>query len=139
MMVYIVRLQHHARKLRKQIGFLIRGPRRADHTDPRPASRSRISAKFFPISATLLPSGRSEFAILPNQRLRQPFFMIRKIESVASLNTKKVTVRPALVAVIAAHNLHSCIGATHAQRGLAPIPQWVQVVPTCFISHGRVL
>src|SRR5271157_6662163 len=47
--------------------------------------------------------------------------MIRKIERIATLDAKKITVVAALIAVIAAHNLHPRIGAANAQRGLAAI------------------
>src|SRR5579862_5971075 len=47
--------------------------------------------------------------------------MIREIECIAPLNAKKVPIRPALVAVVAPHNLHAGIRPPHSQRGLASV------------------
>src|SRR5947209_18540372 len=47
--------------------------------------------------------------------------MIGEIECVSPLNTKEVTVDPALVAIVAADDLHSGIGSPHAESGLTSI------------------
>src|SRR5271154_5226236 len=48
--------------------------------------------------------------------------MIRKIEGVAALDAEKIPVRAALVAVVAADDLHAGVGTAHAQRRLTSIP-----------------
>src|ERR1700751_5781983 len=47
--------------------------------------------------------------------------MIREVESVATLDAEEVSVRAALVAVIAADNFHSRVGAAHSERGFAAV------------------
>src|SRR4051812_1666537 len=70
--------------------------------------------RFFPCSRRQLP-------IFADQGLRQTIFMVSKIESVAALDTQEIPVDAALVAIVAAHNLHASLGAAHAQRGLASV------------------
>ena len=121
-MIDIIRLQHHARELREQISFFVRGASRADHADRRSAILVANLGELLPDQLKrFFPGGRSQLAILANQRLRQPLFMIREIEGVAALDAEKISVDAALVAVVAAHNLHAGIGAPHAQRGLAAV------------------
>src|SRR5579872_1009463 len=47
--------------------------------------------------------------------------MIGKVETIPALDAEEISVRPALIAVIASHDLHTAIGAPHAQRRLAPV------------------
>src|SRR5271165_2773763 len=47
--------------------------------------------------------------------------MVREVERVAALDAEELAVDAALVAVIAAHDLHARVGPPHAQRGLAAI------------------
>ena len=48
-------------------------------------------------------------------------WIVGEVEGVASLDAQEVAVDAALVAIVAAHNLHAGIGAAHAQRGLAAV------------------
>ena len=83
---------------------------------------------------------RRQLAILADERLRQALCVIREIERVSALDAKKIAIDPTLIAVIAAHNLHAPVSDRRTPSVvLHPSPQWVQTVPTWFISHGRVL
>src|SRR5260221_540142 len=53
--------------------------------------------------------------------MSQAFFVIGEIEGIASLDAEEVSVGAALVAVVAADDLHAGIRPAHAQRGLAAI------------------
>ena len=121
-MIDVVGLQHHTREFRKQISFFVRGARRSDHSD-RGASIffSNFGELFSDQIKGFFPRCRSQLALLANERLRQPIFVIGEIKSIAALNAEEVAVGAALVAVVAANNLHSGIRPAHAQRGLAAI------------------
>ena len=47
--------------------------------------------------------------------------MVGKVESVAALDAEEVAVDAALVAIVAANDLHAVIGAAHAEGGLASV------------------
>src|SRR6267154_189498 len=47
--------------------------------------------------------------------------MIREIKCVTALDAEEISVGSTLVAIVAAHDLHPSVGASHAQRGLASI------------------
>ncbi len=121
-MVDVVGLQHDPRKLRKQVILFVGRAVGADHADRLP---SLLVAGFRQALAdhaeSLFPGGRSEFSMSPDQRLFQALGVVREVEGVAPLDAQEVIVDAALVAVVAAHNLHAGIGAAHAQRGLAAI------------------
>src|ERR1700675_1885050 len=67
------------------------------------------------------PRRRRQLAIVANERRRETFFVVGKIEAVAALDAEKVIVDAALVAIVAANDLHPSIAAAHAQRGLAAV------------------
>src|ERR1035438_7465398 len=48
--------------------------------------------------------------------------VVGKIERIAPLDAEKVVVDPALIAVVATHNLHARVRAAHAQGCLASVP-----------------
>src|SRR5690348_13582402 len=73
---------------------------------------------------SFLPAGRAELAIFSEQRPGDAFCMVGEIERIAALDTKKVAVDSALVAVVAAHNFHSGVGAAGPQ--------------SCFTAVGAV-
>src|SRR5439155_17199847 len=68
-----------------------------------------------------LPGGGNEVPIPANQWLTQPAGMIEEIKSVAALDAEEITIDAAFVAVIAAHNIHTRIGAAGAESGRASI------------------
>ena len=47
--------------------------------------------------------------------------MLGEVEGVASLDAQEIAVDAALVAIVAAHNLHAGFGAAYAQRRLAAV------------------
>src|SRR6478609_10398927 len=67
------------------------------------------------------PCGGRELAVFADERLAQAVFVIEIIERVAALDAQKIAVDSALVAVIAANNVHACIRPADAERGLAAI------------------
>jgi len=91
MMVYIVRFQPTRANLesadRLPSSFVVASSR-SQNTDPWPhRSRSRIAAKFFPISRNaVFRMCRMSLAFCwPNHRLRQHLFVVRKIKCVRPL------------------------------------------------------
>src|SRR5205814_8045786 len=60
-------------------------------------------------------------AILADQWLREPVFVIGEIECVSPFDAEKIAIDAAFVAIVATHNLHSGICSTHAQSSLAAI------------------
>src|SRR5205085_11667379 len=67
------------------------------------------------------PGRRDEMSIAADERFAQAALVVRKIEGVAALDAQEVAVDAALVTIIAAHDLHSGVGAAHADRSLATI------------------
>src|SRR5258708_38262808 len=120
--VHIVRLQDHAGELGEQVSFFIRDARRSDDTDRLTAF---LVANFGELLSDqrkcIFPCRRSELAVFADERLRQTFFVIRKIECVTALDAEKIAIRTALVAVVTADDFHAGIGPAHAQRGLATV------------------
>ena len=47
--------------------------------------------------------------------------MIEEIKGIAALDAEEVAIDPALIAVVATHNVHSCIGAPDAECRFAAI------------------
>src|SRR5271165_806902 len=121
-MVDIVSLQHHASKFLQQVVLFVRGAVRAEN--PNRLSTilvANLGESFSNQSKRLFPCGRSQPAVLANQRLRQPIFVMRKIESIAPLDAKKIAVDAALVAIVPTHNLHAGIGSADTQCRLAAV------------------
>src|SRR5207248_5522 len=56
-----------------------------------------------------------------NQRTRQALITVCEVEGVTTLDAEEVAVDPALVAIIAAHDLQAGFMAAHTQRGLAAV------------------
>src|SRR5271166_532659 len=122
MMIDIICFQNHTGELGEKIILFIRGARRAHNSNRLPAfhvtnSRKRLADQL----KRLFPRRRSQLAVLANERLRQPFFMIRKIKTVSPLDAEEIPVRAALVAIVPANNFHPRIRASHAQSRLAPV------------------
>src|SRR5579884_222176 len=69
----------------------------------------------------LFPSCGSQPSPATDQRLRESVFVIYEIERVASFDAEKIAVDSALVAIIAAYDLHAGIRSAHAERRLASI------------------
>src|SRR4029077_7170381 len=110
------------RELREQVSFFVRSAIRSDDADRGPTVLVAHFGKLLPDQfERIFPTSRSQFPVLPDQRLRQPFFMIREVKPIPPLDAEKVSVRAALVTVIAAHNLQPGVGAPHTQRRLASI------------------
>src|SRR5579871_134163 len=122
MVVDIVSLQHRPGEFRKQIVLFICGAVRTDHANRRPAILISHFCKLFSNQFKgLVPSAGSQAPIFPNKRLREAFFAARKIKSIATLDAEEVPVRAALVAIVAAHDLHASIRPPHSQCGLAAV------------------
>ena len=70
----------------------------------------------------LLPGRGGEAAVgLADERLGETVRMIRKVECVTALDAEEVLIDAALVAVVAAHDLHAVVGTAHTERGLAAV------------------
>src|SRR5271166_5176539 len=69
----------------------------------------------------LFPGGRNKLAFALDERQLDSFLIVGEVERVTALNAKKITVDAALVAIVAAHNLHAGIGAANAERRLASV------------------
>src|SRR6185312_4627258 len=100
----------------------VRGTRRADHA--KCFATVAITNLFELLSdyfKCFFPCGGNQTAVLLHERLHQPVFVIGKVERVTSLNTQEVAIHAALVAVVAANDLHAGIRAPDTQRGLASV------------------
>ena len=81
-MIDVVGPQHHAREFLQQIIFFVGGASRSDHAD-------RLSALLIPNCLEspsdhlecLFPGGRNQSSVFADQRLRQPVFIIREVET----------------------------------------------------------
>src|SRR5208337_1721581 len=116
----------HARELREQIVLFVRGARRANDADGRAAgvflnSVADLSKALANQLNRFFPRGWHQLAVLADQRLRQPFFTVCKVEGIAALDAKKIAVDAALVAIVAADNLHAGFGPAHPERGFAAV------------------
>src|ERR1051326_6498674 len=121
MMINVVGLQYGARKFLQKIIFFVGRAVRADYSNLIFAGVNRLAETSGDEIQRLFPRAGFEPPVLADERLSQPIFVICKIERVAALNTQKIAVDSALVAIVAAHNLHAGISAAHAQRSLAAI------------------
>src|SRR5260370_9483627 len=110
--IHVVRLQTNSSELGKKVRMFVGSAIRSDYPNRRPAI-AIANLRKLPSDQLkrFFPRRRSELAVLPDQRTRQPLFMIREIKSVTSLDAEEIAIRPALVAVIPAHNLHSSVSA----------------------------
>src|SRR6185369_13008256 len=68
-----------------------------------------------------LPRRRSQSSVLADHGSHEPLGVFGEIESVSALDTEKVVIDSALVAIIAADNFHAGVGAAHAQSCFAPV------------------
>ena len=101
-MIDVVRSQSSARKPVQQIILFVGRMVRADHANRLPALHIADRRKFLPDQIKrFFPSRGRELPILANQGTRQPFFMVRKVKRITPLDAQKVSVGPALIAIIA--------------------------------------
>src|SRR5258708_15744085 len=120
--VNVVCSQHRARKLLQQIVLFIRGAVGTNHADGLSAlGVADLTQAFAYMFNRFFPRSGLESAVLANQRMAQAVFVVKEIESIAAFDAEKVAINAALVAIIAANNVHAGIGATHAERGLAAV------------------
>src|SRR5258708_567106 len=121
-MVDVVRSQNGAGEFLQQIVFFVGGAVGADHANRWPAFAVTNRAQpFADVIDRLFPGRRCELAVFSNQRLAQAVFMIHEIESVTAFDTEEVAIDPALVAVVAAHDVHPRIGPAAPERGVAAV------------------
>src|SRR5690242_8757436 len=122
MVVNVIGAEHQAGEFLQQIIFLVAGAGGADHADGLPTV---LLADFLQTQGNvfvgLVISGGHMTTLFADERLLDAVIMIREIEGIAALDAKEIAVDAALVAVIAAHNLHARRGAAHAQGGLATV------------------
>src|ERR1700682_6301146 len=101
MMVDIIGLQNDARELLQQIAFFIRSSIRAHNPDTLSALMVTNIGHTFPYQhERFFPRRWSKTAILANERLGDAVIVIREIECVAALDTQKIAVDAALVAIV---------------------------------------
>ena len=121
MMIDVVCPQHQARELLQQVVLFVGGAIRADDANRgRPSWSGLLELVAISSNACSQVAGTN----LPSRLIsgcRQALGIVREVEGVAALHTKEVAVDAALVAIVAANNLHAGIGATYAQRGLASV------------------
>ena len=103
--------------------ILVCGAVGADHADSLAAAGVTDFAQLFAgVVERCLPANLGQLAIgLANEGLGQPFGVVGKVEGVAALDAEEISVDPALVAVVAANDLHAFVGAAHAECGLAAV------------------
>ncbi len=122
MVVNVVGAQHGARELLQQIIFFVGGAIGADHAERLPAVRVLDLLELFANQVDgFFPGCGLELALAADHGLLEAARVVRKIEGVASLDAQEIAVDAALVAVVAAHDVHAGVGAPHAQRGLAAV------------------
>src|SRR5579862_4025475 len=121
-MIDVVCLQYRACKLREQIIFFVGRTIRSNYADCSAAILIPNLTEFLPNRfKRLFPCRRSQLAILPNERLCEPFLVMRKVKSVAPLHAEEVAVDPALIAVISTDDLRTGVAAAHPERRLAAV------------------
>src|SRR6516165_10839250 len=121
MVVDIVCLQHQAGEFLQKIVFFVAGPIGTDYTAGRRTSRSSLFKPGCNQLKGLIPCRRNELAVALDQRTGDAPFMVGKVECIPPLDAQEIAVDAALVAIVAAHNLHSRIAAANAERRLAAV------------------
>src|SRR5215472_4315864 len=120
--VDVVGLKHQAGELLQQVVFFIGGPIRPDDTySTATISVPHLGKAFSDQLKGFFPRRRHELPALADERLLDPLIIASEIEGIATLDTEKVPINPALVAIVAADNLHSGFRCPHAQRGFAAV------------------
>src|SRR5258708_2006694 len=121
-MVNVIGAQDRSRKLLEQVVFFIGGAVGADHTNGLAAFGIQdFTQALADVGDSLFPCCGDQFAVASYQRVADTIFVIKEIEGIAALDAEKLAVDSALVAVVAAHNVHAGIGAADAQSGLAAV------------------
>ena len=59
---------------------------------------------------SFFPGGWSEAPILANERLGDAVIVMRKVECIAALDAKEISIDATLVAIVSPHDLHTGIG-----------------------------
>src|SRR5581483_11037117 len=107
-MINVIGSQRQPGELLQQVALFIAGAVGTDNPDRvLPTTGDCILELCRDQIESLFPSGGVELAIRLNQGLLQAVGMIGEIEGVASLDAEEVAVDAALVAIVAAHNLHT--------------------------------
>src|SRR5205807_2469393 len=121
-MVNIVGAKDSAREFLQQVIFFVGGAVGADDADgPATLAVTNLLEPVARMFQGLFPGCRNKFSIFADQGLAEPCGMIKKVESVTALDTEKVAIDSAFVAIIAADDVHSGIGAANAQGGFAAV------------------
>src|SRR5438270_7774307 len=121
-MVDIVRAQYGTRELLQQIILFVRGAVRADHADRIAAlSVANLFEAIRHMINGLLPGDWNQFAVATNQRLRDAILRVSEVEGIAALDAEEVTVDAALIAIVAAHDLHASGRPAHTQSRLTAV------------------
>ena len=121
-MVNAIGGQHGAGKLLQQIILFIGGAVGTDDANCTAAFEiANLLQPFGYMLQRFFPGGGNEGPIPANQRLTQPAGMIEEIKSVAALDAEEVAIDTAFIAIVAAHNVHTGIGAADAESGRASI------------------
>src|ERR1700694_2058960 len=122
MVIDVVGSQHRPRKLLQQVVLFISGAVGADHANGVAAFGIQNPTQALAcVLNRLFPGCGSQLAVATDQGLADAVFVVEKVKSVTALDAEKVAIHPALVAVVAAYNVHAGIGAAHAQGGLAAV------------------
>src|SRR5664279_3085938 len=122
MVVNVVGAQNQPRELLQQVIFFVAGAVGANHADSggAVAGQHLLELRCDQLQC-LLPSRRNEFAFVLDEWLLDAVAAVGEVEGVPPLDAEEVAIDAALVAVVAAHNLHAGVGAADAQRGLAAV------------------
>src|SRR5262249_53113140 len=111
-----------ARELLQEIVLFVGGAGGADDADGGAALRVADLLQAIGSSGErFFPTDGDETTVLADQRLAQSVFVGGEVEGVGSLDAEEVAVDAALIAIVAADDLHAVVGAAHAERGLAAI------------------
>src|SRR6266567_6378568 len=121
-MIHVVWLQHDPGKLREQVILFIRRVIGADNANGVAAiAVANLGKALADQLKGLFPSRRRQLAVLADQRLGEAGVVVAKIKSITALDAEEIAVDPALVAIVAANNLHAGVGAAHTEGGLATV------------------
>src|SRR5258708_17298434 len=122
-MVDVVGAQHRARELLQQVILLVGGVVGADDADGVAAVEiANFAEAAGDMADGFIPRYGREFALSADERLRQSVRMVGEVESVATLDAQEIPVDAALVAIVAAHDLHAGIATANSQGCLASVP-----------------
>ena len=122
-MIDIIGVEHRACELGEKIVLFVSRAIRSDYANRAAAIPIADSSKLATNQLkSIFPCRRRQLAVPANERLRQALLVMHKVKSVATFHAEEIAVDPALVTIVAAHDLRPGITTAHTERRLASIP-----------------